>query len=210
MKLISRLSNYSRLGIVTIFITLLLAGCGGGGSTPSAPNPMMFNLDFRGSFTGLPDTYAAASVQTGTWVDVPLGTTNALVNTLGTATSVSIVLSGRGDTFSPQTTIDSILLRDSVINDLIFNIPFSVALTGLQDGQYTVYYYSNSGGISGMTINGTATNNLAGVSGADSLGVQGTNWDIATGVTVTSGTLTITDTSLDNDGLSGIQLSRMP
>jgi hypothetical protein len=169
-----------------------------------------FNLDFRGTFTGLPDTFGAASGLTGTWVDVPPGTTDALVNTVGTATTVSIVLTGRGDTFNPQTTIASILLRDAVVNDDLFFPPeaFSATLTGLLDGQYDVYFYYH-GATAGMSVNGTAMNNLAGGS-ADALEDQGTNWDVTTGVTVTGGTLTITDANGGTDGLSGIQLVHVP
>ena len=170
---------------------------------------MAFNLDFRGTFTGLPDTFGASSGLTGTWVDVPPGTTNALVNTLGTATAVSIELTGQGSTFNPQGTTESILLRDAVVNEMgPPGTAFSAALTGLQDGQYEVhYYYHNS--TSGMTINGVAMNDLAGGS-ADSFTAQGTNWDVATGVTVTGGTLTITDDGAGLEGLSGIQVVHLP
>lgn len=175
---------------------------------------MAFNLDFGGTFTGLPDTYGAASGLTGTWVDVPCGpcgTTDALVNTVGTATTVSIELTGLGDTFNPQTTIESILLRDAVVNDddPPFGSAFSATLTGLQDGQYDVYYYNHSA-TSGMSVNGTAMNNLAGGS-PDALEDRGTNWDVTTGVTVTGGTLTIIDADGGFfDGLSGIQLVHVP
>lgn len=174
---------------------------------------MAFNLDFTEFFTGLPDTFGAASGLTGTWVDVPCnpcGTTDALVNTVGTATTVSIELTGQSDAFTPQTTTESILLRDAVLNRFLFPPEaFSATLTGLEDGQYDLYYYYHSA-TSGMTVNGTAMNNLAGGS-PDALEEQGTNWDVTRGVTVTGGTLTITDADGNPDeGLSGIQLVHVP
>lgn len=189
---------------------LLGLGCGEDSVTPT-PTPtrtLVFNLDFRGTFTGLPDSYQAASGLTGRWIDIPPGTTNALINALGVTTTVSITLTGRGDTFNPQTTIDSILLRDSVVNNTLSfpSVAFSVTMTGLQDGQYDVYYYFH-GATSGMSMNSTAMTDLSGGS-ADALGLQGTNWNVMTGVTVIGGTLTITDADGGMDGLSGIQLVR--
>ncbi len=208
MSAINSLSCLKKYPVITAFLALMLTACGG--SSTSAPNPMMFNLDFAVFLKGLPDTYGAASGQTGKWDDVPLGTTTALINTHGTATSVSIVLAGGADQFGMPTTDDGILLRDSVVNNNSnppFD-PFSATLTGLQDGQYTVYYYYHSPTF-GLKINGTAVTKLTGGS-PDSLGAQGTNWSIATGVTVTGGTLTIVNDYTDYDGLSGIQLWRVP
>lgn len=169
---------------------------------------MAFNLDLGGSFAGLPSTYGAAAFLSGTWVDVPPGRTGALVNTLGTATTVSIELTGLRDTFTPQTTTASILLRDAVVNDP-FGPAFSATLRGLPDGRYRVYYYYYSA-TSGMSVNGTAMNNLAGGS-PDALEAQGTNWDVTSGVKVTGGTLTIIDADGGLlEGLSGLQLVHAP
>ena len=85
---------------------------------------------------------------------------------------------------------------------------FSAQLTGLEDGQYEIHYYYH-GATSGMSTNGTAMNDLAGGS-AEALTAQGTNWDIATGVTVTGGQMNIFDATCGSDGLSGIQLVRVP
>jgi hypothetical protein len=170
-----------------------------------------FNLDFTQYFTGLPTSYGAASGQTGTWVDVPLGVTGGLTSTAGIATAVNITTTGRGDAFNPQTTTDGILLRDSFVND-DFDLPpvaFSATLTGLANGEYTVYYY-HFAATSGLEINGAPMNDLAGGS-ADALGAQGSNWD-AVQVTVTGGSLEIVDTTPDFDtaGLSGIQILMGP
>lgn len=172
---------------------------------------MAFNLDFGGFFTGLPDTFGAAAGLTGTWVDVPYGTSSALVNTLGTATSVSIELNGMGDAFHPHSSTESILLRDAVVNPATHSNPpvgFSAALSSLQDGEYEVHYYFYHTA-SGMTMNEIAMNDLAGGS-ADGLTAQGTNWDVVTGVTVTGGTLTIMDDGAGFEGLSGIQVVHLP
>jgi hypothetical protein len=163
-----------------------------------------FNLDFRGTFTGLPDTYGAASGQTGTWVDVlPNTPTGNLINVSGQATSVSITVTGRGDTFNPQTTIDSILLRDAIVSDFDFGEDFSVAVTGLPNGVYDVYYYYH-GATSGLSLNSMPMADLAGGS-ADALGSEGTNWDVMR-TTISGGTLTIADSTPASDGLSGIQI----
>ena len=74
-----------------------------GSSTPSSGSSTLssFNLDFHTTFTGLPETYGAASGQTGNWVDISVGTTNGLADTSGTATLVSITVTGRGDPAPP-------------------------------------------------------------------------------------------------------------
>lgn len=180
---------------------LLLALCA---ASPAAAQS--FNLDFQDSFTGLPDTFGAASGQTGTWVDVDESTTIFnLTDITGSPTAVSITLEGIGTTFHPQTTTASILLRDKVQTGNVRNLEpaFSAILTALADGEYELYYYSNN--TSGLTANGTLLDNLAGGS-IDNIGPQGTNWDVAT-VTVSGGLLEIlAPNQIRSNGLSGIQL----
>jgi len=199
-------AHISRIRPSTAGAVLLLAVLA---LVPSSAWAQGFNLDFRGTLTGLPETYGAASGQTGTWVDVPLGVTNGLTDVSGATTGVSITTTGTGDTFHPATTDDGILLRDSIVNDGVRppTIAFSATLTGLADGEYTVYYY-HFAATSGLTINSSPMSDLAGGS-ADALGAQGTNWD-AVQVSVAGGTLQIVDTTPESDfaGLSGIQMVR--
>jgi hypothetical protein len=84
------------------------------------------------------------------------------------------------------------------------SIDFSESITGLEDGQYDVYYYSYSA-CSGMTAHGVAMGDLSGSGDPETLGVQGSNWDVVT-VTISGGTLTILDSSPSSDGISGIQI----
>jgi hypothetical protein len=172
--------------------------------TPSVLCAQSFNLDFGTSFTALPTNFGAAAAQTGTWVDVPTGTSNTLSDIDGTATGVTIVAGGRGDTFNPQTTLESRLLRDTILADPFGSGDFEVDFSGLQDGDYTVYYYSGASATTGLTINGAAVSDLPGIGSADTIDAQGTNWN-AVNVIVTGGALSLFS-NIDGSGLAGLQL----
>lgn len=162
--------------------------------------PTGFNINFRSAETNL--TFGAASGQTGTWAHASVGTTAGLTNAAGEATDASITLTGANDTYNPVTGPMGAMLRRSVTHDFMGD-DFSASITGLEDGQYDVYYYFHSA-TAGMTANGTAMDDLAG-GDPDALGSEGSNWDVVA-VTVTDGTLTISDSSAASDGLSGIQI----
>lgn len=174
--------------------------------TPSALNAQSFNLDLGTTFSGLPTTFAGAAGQTGTWVDLPTGTTNSLTDVAGTPTGVTVAINGSADAFNPETTLGSRLLRDSIGVDSFLGVDLEINFSGLQDGNYTAYYYSGPSGIRSLTINGAAASDLPGIGSADAIGAQGTNWNRAN-VTVVGGTLSFfSDTTSSADRLSGIQL----
>jgi hypothetical protein len=87
--------------------------------------------------------------------------TTGLVDTRGSATSVNLSVSGVLVQAGSQTTIDSILLRDSVNSEPVLSTPFYASLTGLEDGDYDVYYYDRNP-TSGMSANGIIHGNAGG------------------------------------------------
>lgn len=182
-------------------------GCGGGsGGSPLAPG---FNLDFHTTSTQTSATFGASSGQVGTWVNCAVGNTAALTNVAGTVTAVSITLVGAADSFGTGAGTDTrLLMADGIKTDATVPVAFKATISGLENGDYRVYYYSHSL-TDGLTANGIAMTNLTALGTADSrdnLGAQGFNWDFVD-VTVTGGSLVIDDTTpADISGLSGIQI----
>jgi hypothetical protein len=169
------------------------------------------NIDF-GNANGFPSSgFGAASGQTGQWDDISnLGLTVGLGDTGGNPTGVAITVSA--DTmigFAPGGSGDFALLMDD--NFLVgpTSPNWSVGLTGLSNGLYTVYLYDAEN-----TLVGTGSGNVNGVSFAninDSVlstsFIQGTNYLQVSGVTVAGGTLTVTDTASNGySGLAGMQI----
>ncbi len=169
------------------------------GTTTNAP--LGFNINFASSETNL--TFGAASGQTGHWAPVDVGPTVYLINTAGETSAARITLTGSADSAHPITgPIGAMLRTRAVFYD--GDGEFSASITGLEDGQYDVYYYSSTR-FYGMNANGTNMYDLSG-GNYDTLGSEGSNWGVVT-VTVSGGTLTILDASpYQFEGLSGIQI----
>ena len=172
------------------------------GSTASAE---FINVDFGDDYLNLPSSYGAAG-QVGSWNDITsLGTTVNLLDLSGAATDVSVTVTAytiSGHVGPPQTN-DGTLLQDNFY--VSEGAPWSVTFANLDAGLYDLYYYAptNSSVDTGtFTVNGTSVSSLV---GAYTL-IQGTSWDVLSGVNV-SGTATLSSTSTSGyRGLSGMQL----
>ena len=166
------------------------------------------NIDLGTVEVAPSSTYGAAAGQAGTWSKLGLGTTPGLPNLSGTATSVSATVSA--DTsggYSNDCTGD----LGHLINDNIYTLQgtWTVALSGLAPGTYTVYLYgpTNTSVVTGnMMVNGVA---VAGVTAHACALTAGQTYTTAT-ATVSGGTLTLsgdpTGTGFAYAGLAGLQL----
>ena len=88
-------------------------------------------------------------------------------------------------------------------NFFVFSGAWSLTLTNLDAGVYDVYYYAPSNpavSTGAFSINGTAVASLTGQVGAL---IQGTNWDVLTGVTV-GGANTLEISALGTSGARGL------
>ena len=90
--------------------------------------------------------------------------------------------------------------------------PWSVTLSNLNNGTYSLYYYAPTNTIvstGGFTANGLLASNISGNS--TSTLNEGSDWEVLTGVRVTNGTLTLVSVStVGARGLAGIQLVEAP
>jgi hypothetical protein len=177
------------------------------------------NVDF-GYFDPAPSaTYGAAAGQAGVWNKVPdLGITDNLLGLSGSATTISVNVladnnSGNAGNFEPGNDT-SALRNDNFFSTpaVVLGTPWSVTFSNLDNGTYSLYYYAPENQI---VVTGPFSAN--GVSGTDLRGnlaatlVQGQDWQVVTGITVTNGTLAINETS-DSEyaGLAGLQLVKIP
>jgi len=170
-----------------------------------------FNIDFGSVWpTTNNTTFGAAANQPGQWNNITTtGTTNDLKDTSNTTTSVSLSLTASAvdGVASLNTSTD----LQKLVNDNFYSYPgsnWNVTLSGLDNGAYNVFYYgaSNTFVTTGaFTINGTAVASITGDN--DSSFVQGTNYGVLNGVSVSNGTLTLSSTdTTDGRGLSGLQI----
>ncbi|HXH62409.1 MAG TPA: hypothetical protein VNI20_13760 [Fimbriimonadaceae bacterium] len=202
--------NFVRSGVAGLSLLVLSGSIGCGGYSPPTVTGTTpgFNLDLSDAFTGLPNTYSAASGQAGAWNDCPVGTTSNLKDTAGNVTAVSITVTGFSGAFNTPTTDTGKLLGDYVQYNTVSATPVSISITGLANGTYRVYYYYVSS-MSGFTANGILMPSLTAdgsASARDSLGTVGFNWYYVDAF-VTSGTLAITDsTPTSLEGISGLQI----
>jgi hypothetical protein len=174
------------------------------------------NIDF-GNLDGAPSSaFGAASGQTGTWNNISsLGMTSGLFNTSGSVTGVSIAVTA--DTMAGGFAVgsgDFALLMDDNFYSNTFTTPnpWTVRLTGLSNGSYTVYLYDpgNPAVDTGSgTVNGVPFPTINAPDPVLTSFLLGTNYLQLNGVTVSGGVLTVTgvDTGFDTfAGLAGMQL----
>jgi len=180
-----------------------------GTATFAAPalHAQSLNIDLGTVEVAPSSSFGAAAGQAGTWSKLGLGTTNALPDLTGAATSVAATV-----TADTSTGYDNSCTGDlgHLVNDNIYaeGGTWTVTLTGLAPGEYTVYLYepTNPAVVTGnMTVNGTP---LAGITDHACALTAGQTYTTAT-ATVT-GTLTITGDSAGTPdgfaGLAGLQL----
>ncbi|MEM9367264.1 MAG: PEP-CTERM sorting domain-containing protein [Planctomycetota bacterium] len=167
----------------------------------------MIYIDFGDDTVGL-SNYSAAGPAPGEWNDITaLGLTSGLINAAGTTTSVNLSLvagSASGSFGSGSSDNDEILLSDNSLSSA--GNPWSVALDGLQNGMYDIYYYEPLHPLvrtGAFEINGVAAVPLD--ASIDVL-MQGVSWQVAT-TTVSDGTLFLASTESDGfRGLAGLQV----
>jgi hypothetical protein len=164
------------------------------------------NIDL-GTSTAVPgppsSSYGAAANQAGVWSRVGLGTTPALPDLTGAATTVSVAVTADSDQGAAATCTGDL---GALVNDFVYSTAsWNVALTGLTNGNYTLYLYEpedESVTTGAMTVNGAPLPGLTGHTCVLTAGVMYTT----TSVTVSSGTLTIAGTGSEWVGLAGLQL----
>jgi hypothetical protein len=183
------------------------------------------NIDFSYPTSPVSSAYGAASGQAGYWNEilnpVQFGGTQpfALRDLSGAATTSSLSFSFTGSFFqNPVGDVHGD--AEALIGDFFYvplgNDSYSVSITGLQDGQYDVYLYAPASSTPGPgnfdtgpgTVNGVAFANAVGQLTSSTL-VLGQNYTVASGVTVSGGTLLVAGQRVAADrnlGLSGMQL----
>ena len=166
------------------------------------------NIDFGSKYGAPPNTYGAASGQTGTWNDIRnLGITSNLFDLDGNSTTVNITISAETITGSSYYPGDAGL----IVSDNFYvraNNSWNISLTNLNNGIYDVYLYMphNIAVDTGAgNVNGISFTNISGDFGGTF--IQGTNYHLLTGVTITDGTLSATGSTSSFSGLAGIQIT---
>ena len=193
-------------------VSLPLAGClVFAASSLTQANLLTFNIDFGVQWGTPAPSFGAAASQSGFWEAITAtGTTSNLTDTGGATTSVSLTLSaddpsgndGDGSTDARKLTDDNFYSGSGN--------SWSISMANLSDGEYDVYLYAptHSGVNTGtFTVNGSPVASMPGQD-SDTLGPQGTDWDVVGGVSVSGGSLTIESTSTSSfRGLAGLQLA---
>jgi hypothetical protein len=176
-----------------------------------------FNIDFgfpNGSTDGPPaSVFGASADQPGAWNQMKSGSLLNLVDLSGTATGTQIAVTADAfnGVFAPGRTGDLGLL----MNDYFYSqTSWVMTITGLANGTYDLYYYAPSHlavDTGAFAVNGLAAPNVTG-SSTGSGDVQGLDWQVVTGVTVTDGTLSAISQTGPNlfVGLSGVQIVAIP
>ena len=167
-----------------------------------------FNVDF-GDARGTPtSTYGAAAGQVGAWTTIAVtGSAVALKNLDGTASTGQVTLSAQypGGTATTRTGDQAALLDDNFFSDQPAS--WSVVISGLANGRYSLYYYAPANSLvdtGAFTANGVAAANLTGSSSGLTRGVD---WQVLSGLMVSDGTLTLSETNYPGEiGLAGLQL----
>ena len=189
---------------------MVLAGASLMAIAASNAQGQAFNFDFGVDYQGLPASYGAASGLIGSWNDiVTTGDTPNVVDVHGNSTAVTLTLTadvpfGR---IGSGPTSDDMLLRDNFYSN--GGNAWSVALTGLVNTSYDVYYYAAS-----HSLVSTGTFDVNGESGVDLPGddnsamINGVSWQLIEDVPVTTGTMQFSSISTTGiRGLAGIQLA---
>jgi len=177
------------------------------------------NIDFGDGFAStLGDSFGAAADQLGRWNTIDsIGTTSPLLGLDGSATDVSLDLVGPadvGETSAWLTGDLALLMSDSFLTDLNLPAPtpWTVTLTGIDDGVYDIYVYAPSSSLirtGPYTINGFALSDVNGSPIASF--VEGTNYGLLSGLSVTGGSIILESTATSGSvGLAGIQLVQVP
>jgi hypothetical protein len=187
-------------------LAAVLVAAGAAAAQPAVAQRL--NIDLGPHFATPSNAYGAAANQAGEWNTLGLGVTSNLVGLDGAPTSVSAtVTAGTDDGWDDVCPGDSMaLLADNIYTQ---GGTWTVTLTGIANGTYTVYLYQpghTSVFTGNMTVNGIA---VTGLSGHGCTLAAGSNY-ATTRVTVTNGQLTVVGDSAGTAhnfaGLAGLQL----
>jgi hypothetical protein len=192
-------------GLLLLSILAVLLG-------PRALAAQAFNVDL-GATEGTPSNFfGAAAQQQGTWNTLRLGTTNALFDVSGHVTAVSAKVTAQtdvGNAFDCTGDIHA-LLADNIFSSVntAFQGKYSVELTGLENGDYTVFLYAprNSNVPTGvLTVNGVVRDEITG----DFCSLLDGTTQTTAAVAVTNGKLSIAGAAkppASIAGLAGVQV----
>lgn len=173
-----------------------------------------FNVDF-GSYYGSPNAaYGAAANQVGTWTTISTtGSAVALQNLGGTTSSSLLTVTAQSidGQASAHTGNENALLDDNFFSQS--PALWSVSVTGLTNGFYSLYYYAPSNGAvdtGSFSANGVVAANITGSSLGGATFTQGVDWQVVANVPVAAGTLSLNDLTNPSvpgyTGLAGVQL----
>lgn len=166
------------------------------------------NIDLGSTFGTPGSSYGAAAAQPGTWTTIGLGATSNLAGLNGSPTPVdaSVVADTDLGSLGDCTGDLRALTGDNIYSEN--GASWTVTLTSLQNGEYTVYLYAPDNTavpLGETTVNGSP---VASVTGDSCTLTDGVTHAITT-VTIDDGTLTMTASVPGNyAGIAGLQLIR--
>jgi len=172
------------------------------------------NVDFGSIFDAPPSSFGAAAGQAGHWNRiVTLDTTLNLLDISGATTAISVTVTAGsifGNAGSGSSPV-ALLRQDNFFScsGSAVGSNWTAQFANVDDGIYDVYMYSATNPIAPtgpFTVNGITVGSLNG-NPSDSL-VQGEDWDVITGVTVSGGSLTLATNPPTSGcpGLAGVQI----
>lgn len=178
----------------------------------SAASASSINVDFGRAADEPASSYGGIG-EAGTWNQSLTGTTSNLIDTNGTITDVSVLVTAvnnDGGAAGPFPNDIDKLLGDNVFTPAFDGGLWEAQFTGLSDGNYKIILYAPSNTLTStgiMTINGIAASELT---GADPISmISGVSYGIYQTV-VSGGLLTIAGTTTGSEfnfsGIAGAQL----
>lgn len=181
----------------------------------SSAHAVVFNIDFGTDFGNPIETYAAAGVA-GRWNWIQDGDPIELFDGASIYQTTPVMLTVTADVHQGSSPSTDALFSDFIYSYGTSDPSWGVAISGLSDGTYDVYYYAphHPSLVTGdFTINGVGVSSIKGASVAAGDLVKGASWDVAKGVVVSGGTLTLqakSNSKLDYIGLAGLQIISIP
>ncbi len=181
----------------------------------SSAEAVVFNIDFGTSYSNPLQDYAAVGVA-GRWNWIQNGVEKELYDGDYTFQATPVMLTVSADDYQGSSLSTDALFSDFFYSNGGSDPSWSVAISGLSDGTYDVYYYAphHPYAVTGdFTINGVGVSSISGASVAAGSLVKGSSWDVAQGVVVSGGTLTLQAKSMptaDFIGLAGLQIISIP
>ena len=166
--------------------------------------------------TSLPSSYAAAADSAGVWNGVggAVGTTSNLLDISGEQTSVDLTVSSTYSSMIKINTDHQAL--NTLLQECVYatnsGYPWTVRLTGLENGEYDVYVYAPANPLIVLwdySLNGVIHSDL--ITGSRDVSLdEGVDYEISR-VTVSGGSIVISGDSDDYfTGLAGIQIIAIP